>query len=179
MVATRTRFANAPEVVETDRGRAGRLEELYERHAPDAYRLAYLLTGDRPLAEDLVHEAFIKVAGRLGHLRKPDAFHAYLRRTVLNLSRMHFRRRRVEQAYLRRETPAVEVGDPTLELDARDDLWRELQRLPYRQRAAIVLRYYEGLTDRETADVLRCRPGTVRSLLSRGLSELRTRIRME
>ncbi|HZD18370.1 MAG TPA: SigE family RNA polymerase sigma factor [Actinomycetota bacterium] len=179
MSASRIGIAAASEVGETDAERPGRLEELYTRHAPDAYRLAYLLTGDRPLAEDLVQEAFINVAGRLRHLRKPDAFHAYLRRTVLNLSRMHFRRRQVERAYLDREVPVAHVGDLTLELDARDDLWRQLQRLPYRQRAAIVLRYCEGLSDRESADVLRCRPGTVRSLLSRGLSDLRTRIRME
>ncbi len=178
-MTVRMTFAHAPEVVETDPGRPGRLEDLYARHAPDAYRLAYLLTGDRPLAEDLVHEAFINVAGRLGHLRRPDAFHAYLRRTVSNLCRMHFRRRRVEQAHLHREVPMIRSTDPTNEFDDRDDLWRELQRLPYRQRAAIVLRYYEGLTDRETAEVLGCRPGTVRSLLSRGLSDLRTRIKAD
>lgn len=166
-------FARSSEPSATD---ADRLSELYARHAPDAFRLAYLVTGERALAEDLMQEAFIRVAGRLGHLRKPDAFGAYLRRTVLNLAKMQFRRRRVERAHMEREAVTVEAADPTIEFDAHEDLWHELQRLPYRQRAAIVLRYYEGLSDYESAEVLRCRPGTVRSLLSRGLGALRTSI---
>ena len=80
-----------------------RLGELYVRHASDAVRLAYLLTGDRALAEDLVQDAFVKLAGRLVHLRDPGAFEAYLQRTVVNLSRSHFRRRKVERAYVDRE----------------------------------------------------------------------------
>src|SRR5437016_11762255 len=80
----------------------GRLGELYVRHADDAVRLAYLLTGDRALAEDLVQDAFVRLAGRLVHLRDPDAFDAYLRRTVVNLSNSYFRRRKVERAYLER-----------------------------------------------------------------------------
>src|SRR5438034_11204932 len=80
----------------------GRLGELYLRHAHDAVRLAYLLTGDRALAEDLVQDAFVRLAGRLVHLRDPGAFDAYLRRTVVNLSHSHFRRRKVERAYLER-----------------------------------------------------------------------------
>src|SRR6266581_5976856 len=80
----------------------GRLGELYVRHADDAVRLAYLLTGDRALAEDLVQDAFVKLAGRLAHLRDPDAFDAYLRRTVVNLANSHFRRKRLERAYVER-----------------------------------------------------------------------------
>ncbi|HEX6262595.1 MAG TPA: SigE family RNA polymerase sigma factor [Actinomycetota bacterium] len=150
---------------------------MYARHSSDAFRLAYLVTGDQPLAEDLVQEAFINVAGRLVHLRHPDAFPAYLRRTVLNLCKMHFRRRQVERAYLQREGHRIEDDDPTLASDLREDLWSELQRLPHRQRVAVVLRYYEGLTDHEAAEILECRPGTVRSLLSRAMSVLRTRVR--
>src|SRR6058998_3162610 len=89
-------------------GNAGRLGELYLRHAHDAVRLAYLLTGDRALAEDLVQDAFVRLAGRLVHLRDPCAFDAYLRRTVVNLSRSHFRRKKVERAYLQRAGRAVE-----------------------------------------------------------------------
>src|SRR5919108_2051044 len=80
----------------------GRLGELYLQHADDAVRLAYLLTGDRTLAEDLVQDAFVRLAGRLVHLRDPGAFHAYLQRTVVNLSRSYFRRKKVERAYLER-----------------------------------------------------------------------------
>ena len=59
-----------------------RLAEVYERSAPAGFRLAYLLTGDRALAEDLVQEAFLRFVGRLHHLREPEAFDAYLRRTI-------------------------------------------------------------------------------------------------
>src|SRR5437588_10602578 len=81
---------------------SGRIGELYLRHADAAVRLAYLLTGDLALAEDLAQDAFVRLAGRLVHLRDPDAFSAYLRRTVVNLSRSHFRRKRVERRYLQR-----------------------------------------------------------------------------
>jgi RNA polymerase sigma-70 factor (sigma-E family) len=149
----------------------GRLGELYAQHAPEAVRLAYLLTGDRALAEDLVQEAFVRMFGRFRDLRNPDAFRAYLRTTVVNLSRSHFRRVKVERAYLERRRPPayLEAPDP----GPRDELWSALSRLGDRQRAAIVLRYYEDLSEAETAEVLRCPVGTVKSLVSRGMDRLR------
>ncbi len=161
---------------------AGRLGELYVRHADDAVRLAYLLTGDPALAEDLVQDAFVRLAGRLAHLRDPGAFHAYLRKTVVNLSNSHFRRRKVERAYLERARGAVSVhgtewSDRSVE--GGEDLWRALGRLSKRQRAALVLRFYEDLPERQVAEILRCRPGTVKSLVSRGLETLRNEIRGE
>jgi RNA polymerase sigma factor (sigma-70 family) len=77
---------------------AGRLEDLYVRNAPGALRLAYFLTGNRELAEDLVQEAFVRVAGRFRHLRMPDAFDAYLRRTIVNLWRPRRLRRGRQRA---------------------------------------------------------------------------------
>ncbi|HEY7401127.1 MAG TPA: SigE family RNA polymerase sigma factor [Actinomycetota bacterium] len=158
---------------------SGRLGELYRAHAAGAVRLAFLLTGDRELAEDLVQDAFVRLAGRLVHLRDPGAFETYLRTTVVNLSHSHFRRARVERAYLarvkatigRRVEPGADRG-----LDDREALWQALGRLSRRQRAAIVLRFYEDLPEQEIADILRCRPGTVKSLVSRGLETLRTQI---
>ncbi len=160
----------------------GRLGELYLSHADDAVRLAYLLTGDRALAEDIVQDAFVRLAGRLIHLRDPDAFHAYLRRTVMNLSRSHFRRRKVERAYLARAQGATGAQEdrwsgPSIE--DRDALWRALGRVTTRQRAALVLRFYEDLPEREVAEILNCRPGTVKSLVSRGLETLRNEIEGE
>jgi len=171
--------ATVDEAAATDTGRLG---ELYLRHANDAVRLGYLLTGDRALAEDLVQDAFVRMAGRLRHLRDPGAFEPYLRRTVVNLSKSHFRRANVERAYVSRAGGAL---DPSAQapagpaLEDRDALWRAMDRLSSRQRAALVLRFYEDLSERETADVLRCRPGTVKSLVSRGLETLRTEIRGE
>jgi RNA polymerase sigma-70 factor (sigma-E family) len=158
--------------------RQSRIGELYLVHADSAVRLAYLLTGDREVAEDLVQDAFVKLAGRLVHLREPGAFEAYLRATVVNLSRSYFRHRRVERHYLEQ----ARAGEQPLasrinhSVDDRDELWRALRRLTQRQRAAIVLRFYEDLPEIEVAEILQCAPGTVKSLVSRGLEKLRNEI---
>src|SRR5438128_7485154 len=133
-----------------------RIGELYQRHAPGAVRLAYLLTGEHALAEDLVQDAFVRVAGRLVHLRDEGAFDVYLKRTVVNLSRSHFRRRRLERQHLQRERNvarphAVEPGS----LEDRDRLWTAMGKLSDRQRSAIVLRFYEDLSETQTAEILR------------------------
>src|SRR5438034_11207824 len=88
-----SRLATREDAYVTD-APGGRLAELYVRHAAEATRLAYMLTGDRQLAEDLVQDAFVRLAGRLVHLRDPGAFDAYLRRTIVNLANSHFRRKR-------------------------------------------------------------------------------------
>ena len=149
----------------------GRLGELYRRHAPDAGRLAYLLTGDRVLAEDVVQEAFVRMFGRFRDLRHAEAFHAYLRRTIVNLVYSHFRRKRVERAYLQRQGREPEVVLP--DTADRQVLWTAMKELSARQRAAIVLRYYEDLSEAQTAEVLGCPVGTVKSLTSRGIVRLR------
>jgi RNA polymerase sigma factor (sigma-70 family) len=151
----------------------GRLAELYLAHAAGATKLAYLLTGDRELARDLAQDAFVKVTARFAHLRAPEAFEAYLRSAVVNLAKNHFRRSRLERAFLAsRERTASEI-DPTAALDSRDELWRLLNRLPYRQRAAIVLRHYEDLPEAQVADLLRCSVHAVNALVGRGLRTLR------
>jgi len=154
----------------------GRLGELYRRHGDEAVRLAYLLTGDKMLAEDVVQDAFVKLAGRLVHLRDPGAFHAYLRRTIVNLTNSHYRRKRLERAYIRRERGTAAATSPGVDVSARDEIWEALGKLSERQRAAIVLRYYEDLSEQKVAEILRCRPGTVKSLVSRGLGILRQEI---
>jgi RNA polymerase sigma-70 factor (sigma-E family) len=157
----------------------GRLADLYLRYADGAVRLAYLMTGDRQLAEDIVQDAFVKLAGRLVHVRDPNAFEAYLRRTVVNLSRSHWRRQKVERSYLKRERAAI-GSEPAMagsSIEDRELLWRAMDRLTDRQRAAIVLRFYEDLSEADVAEVLRCRPGTAKSLVSRGLEAMRQEIR--
>ncbi len=166
-------------VAERTRATEG-LADLYRRHAPAAGRLAYLLTGDRGLAEDLVQEAFVRVVGRFRHLRVPDAFDAYLRRTIVNLHTSQLRRKRVERAYLERErNTAGARGEPTPDVGLREELWRALLRLPVRQRAAVVLRYYEDLSERDAADALRCSPAAVKSLVARAMETLRAEIGSE
>jgi RNA polymerase sigma-70 factor (sigma-E family) len=155
-----------------------RIAELYAVHADDAARLAYLLTGDRELAEDLVQDAFVKVAGRLAHLRDPAAFGPYLRKTVVNMSRSYFRRRKLEREHIEAARPAVHQDNTSLAME-REAMWSALGRLTQRQRAAIVLRFYEDLSELQVADILQCRPGTVKSLVSRGLETLRDDVRGE
>ena len=141
------------------------LADLYVAHAPDAVRLAFLLTGDAGLAEDLVQDAFARLVGRLRHLRDPAAFGSYLRRTIVNLATSHFRHRRVERSYLEREARIPQqLGNANEALD--EAMQAVLLRLPQRQRAAIALRFYEDLSDVQTADILQCSAGTVRSLVS-------------
>jgi len=159
--------------MEAEQGRASRLAEVYERSAPAGFRLAYLLTGDRALAEDLVQEAFLRFVGRLHHLREPEAFDAYLRRTIVNLSKDVFRRRAIERSYLERHTTEFREGHTDRDVAAYESRRTALLSLPPRQRAAIVLRYYEDLQESEIAGVLQCRPATVRSLVARGLEALR------
>ena len=132
-----------------------------------------MLTAQRELAEDLVQDAFVKLAGRFVHLRKPDAFDAYLRRMIVNLFLSHLRRRKVERAYLEREGTGVGRGAVPPDVGERDEMWQALQQLPERQRAALVLRYYEDLSERDAAAVLRCSTAAVKSLVARGMGTLR------
>lgn len=168
------------DVTRDDRG-TSRLAELYVRYAPPAQRLAYLLTGDPSRAEDLVQEAFVRMVGRFAHLRAPDAFDAYLRRTIVNLHTSYLRRLRLERNYVERERKAVGRSsvDAAPDLGVREDLWRALLDLPPRQRAALVLRFYEDLSERETAEVLGCSPAAAKALVARGMEALRDRIRRE
>ena len=151
--------------------RSDRIEALYRTHSPDAFRLAYLLTGDRQLAEDLVQDAFVRVLGRFHDIRSPDAFWWYLRRTLVNLSRSHFRRRRVERAYLERGVDPKPESSTAVE--DRDEVGRALRILRPEQRAALVLRFYEDLSEAEIGEILQCPVGTVKSMTARGVARLR------
>ncbi|MDQ3952775.1 MAG: SigE family RNA polymerase sigma factor [Actinomycetota bacterium] len=154
-------------------GRTSRLEALYSEHVASAVRLAFLVTGDEQQAQDIAQEAYVRVAGRFHDLRNPDAFPAYLRATVLNLARGHLRRLRTQRDYLRRRDAREETVEPGAGAETRDEMWQALRKLPHRQRAALVLRYYEDLSERQTADVLGCSVSAVKSLVTRGLQVLR------
>ena len=154
------------------------LAELYVRQMPSAIGLAYLITGDRHMAEDLAQEGFIRVTGRFGHLRAPEAFDAYFRKTVVNLCLSHLRRRRVESAYTDRQRHEAGHGASDMpDLATREELWSALHRLPSRQRAAVVLRYYEDLPERQVAEIMRCSVSAARSLVARAMQTLREVIR--
>ena len=164
------------ETLAVDDATSSGLESLYLQHAPSALRFAYFLSGDQETARDLVQDAFVRVAGRFRYLRQPDEFDAYLRRTILNLNASRLRRLKVERSSLAREAayPVVAVAerDPGLS----DELWKAILDLPPRQRAAIVLRFYEDLSEGQAADTLRCSVKALNQLVVRAMKTLRARI---
>ena len=137
---------------------------------PSLYRTAYLLLGDRELAEDLVQTALSKTYASWGRVRELEAARGYARTTLLNTASSWFRKRnwRAEQPTETIETGSYDV-DPTL----RPDMTAALARLAPRQRAVIVLRYYEDLSVAQTAQALQCSEGTVKSQTSDALAHLR------
>ena len=154
------------------------LDRLYRLHAPAALRFALMLTGERELAEDLVQEAFVRVAAKLDTIREPDAFAAYLTRAVANLAKSHFRHQQVVARHERSIDVRSLVVEPA-EVVASDALLVALRRLPMRQRAAVVLRYYNDASHDDIARILDIPLGTVKSLLSRALVKLREGVRDE
>jgi RNA polymerase sigma-70 factor (sigma-E family) len=158
---------------------SSRLAELYAAHIHRAVALSYLLSGDPHLAEDLAQEAFIRTAGRFNHLRNPEHFEAYLRRTIVNLHTSHLRRRRVERRYLQRESRAESPLSGTPDIGTRDELVRALHALPIRQRVAVVLRYCQDLSELQVADALNCSDAAAKNLIARGINSLRRQLGSE
>ena len=110
---------------------ASRLAGLYEEHVGRAVALATLLTGDRAIAEDIAHDAFLRVAGRFRDLRDPGAFGPYLRTTVVNMCRARARRLDRERVLLRSQ-PRSDAVEPDTRAEDRDEAWRFIEALPYR-----------------------------------------------
>jgi RNA polymerase sigma-70 factor (sigma-E family) len=148
---------------------------LYMAHRQMAMRLAYLLVGDTDRAEDAVAEAFARIYPKWRR-GKVTNFQAYLRRSVLNEVRDKGRRRFLErrEEQRRRPEPSVDPGEDAA--TERQVLVRELNRLPMRQRAVVVLRYYEDFSEQDTATLLGVSVGSVKSSASRGLQRLRERL---
>lgn len=135
-------------------------------------RTAYLLTGDRHDAEDLLQTALAKTYLGWGRIRDRGAVDGYVRRVMVNSRTSLWRRRRLAE-YATDRLPDSSGPDSTGDLELHDALWRALGQLPRRQRAAVVLRYYEDLSEAETADALGVSVGTVKSTVSRALARLR------
>lgn len=149
------------------------LRAAYLANYGRAVRLARMLTGSREAAEDIVQEAFVRLAPKLDSI-PGEATSAYVTTTVLNLARN--RARGIERWTAKRSMLADPVA--TRDLDLRDlDLWQAVLSLSTRQRECIVLRYYEDLDERATAELLGCAPGSVKRHLSRALDRLREELR--
>ncbi|MGH3442868.1 MAG: SigE family RNA polymerase sigma factor [Nitriliruptorales bacterium] len=154
-------------------GAATSFADVYSAHHRRAVRLAWLLTGDPHAAEDVVAEAFAKVWRQWERGRVRDVG-PYLRRAVVNQVNSRGRRRALEIREGERragDERGVRLHDE--QAADHDAVWQALQRLPDRQRAAIVLRYYEDLSEAQAAEMLGVSVGTVKSQVSRGLDRLR------
>ncbi len=137
-------------------------------------RLAYGLTGDLQLAEDLAQTAFARAYASWSRVRKADNPDAYLRRIVVNANRNRFRKIRVTEQLTDSVPDLASSGDSADERHDRDALMKALLQLPYGQRAAVVLRYWMDMTEAEAAAVLGCSVGNVKSQSSRALAKLRS-----
>lgn len=149
------------------------IDGLYQAHIRNAVRLAYLMTGDVATAQDIAQDAFLRAASRLGAMRAPDRFGGYLRQTVVREVLMRRRSEGRERKRMEGNARLDRAEDCFASVEQHLDLVAGLSQLPARQRAVIVLRYWQDLPESEIARVLRCRPGTVKSSLSRALATLR------
>lgn len=142
---------------------------------PGLLRTAYLLTGDRHTAEDLVQTALAKLYLSWDKVRDHGSLDGYVRRIMVNELNSLWRR-----PWKRRERSTDVVPDVEVHRDEYDEgraaaVWAVVRTLPTRQRAVVVLRYYEGLSEAEIAETLGISPGTVKSQASRALAALRER----
>jgi RNA polymerase sigma-70 factor (sigma-E family) len=158
---------------DAETGRDAEFREFVRNRGTPLHQSAYLLCGDWHLADDVVQDTLIKAFEHWKRVRAADNPEAYVRRILINEVRGRWRRRE-------RLVPVAEFADEPSVADATDDILRRdglrkaLLTLPLRQRATVVLRYLEGLSERETAAALGCSVGTVKSQSSRALASLKS-----
>lgn len=136
-------------------------------------RSAYLMVGDTSLAQDLVQEALTKTYVAWPRLRRTGAAEAYTRKAITTTAIGWFRRKGWSHEHTTDAPPERPAAGHADAVTRSEWLWQGLQQLPARQRAAVVLRYYEDLTEAQTAEVLGCAVGTVKSQVSVALGRLR------
>jgi RNA polymerase sigma-70 factor (sigma-E family) len=136
-------------------------------------RSAYLMTGNLADAEDLVQSALAKTYQAWDRIEDRKALDGYVRRAMVNTHISWWRRRRVDE-YPTDDIPDQPAADTSHNSELHDTLQRAIDRLPQRMRAAVVLRYFEDMTEAEVADILGVSQGTVKSTVSRAVAKLRT-----
>jgi RNA polymerase sigma-70 factor (sigma-E family) len=148
--------------------------EFVSARSAALHRAAYLMVGDLGLTQDLVQEALIRTYVAWSRLREAANAEAYTRKAITTIA-IDWSRRRARSA--ERPSPRLpEIGAPghAESIDEQTWLWQCLLQLPIRQRVAIVLRYYEDLTEEQTAAAMGCAVGTVKSTVSAGMARLRS-----
>jgi RNA polymerase sigma-70 factor (sigma-E family) len=168
-----------PSLASRDDRRRVEFEQFVAGSTDSLLRTAYLVVGDLAESEDLVQECFVTVAKRWPRVRAMDHPRAYARRVLLNLaldgsSRRSRRRLELQQSETIDGRLDERSSGELTAVDTRSELVAALARLPPRQRAVLVLRYFEDLSESETAAALRCSVGTVKSTASRALTRLQS-----
>lgn len=151
-------------------------DEWVSARIPALLRFAHLVAGDRANADDIVQEALTSVYQRWHRISQVHDLDAYVRRMIINENVSSWRRwgkRQSPVAEIRHLGSASDLADGVTRADA---VWRVTSALPRRQRAAVVLRFYEDRTDREIAEILGCAESTVRSQIHRALAALRVEL---
>lgn len=154
-------------------------DAFLDQELPALLRYALMLTGDPDLSRDLVQDVALKAYVQWAKIGAVDHPRSYLRTMITNAFLSWRRRWSVRNVVGGSTHPMLDgasIADPANEIDERDAMWRHLAGLPRQQRAVLVLRFYEGLTDAEIADTLDCAAGTVRSHASRALATLRAQL---
>ena len=151
-----------------------RFQEFVRARWSRLVRTAYLLTGDVHHAEDLTQTALAKAYRSWRRISRSDNPEAYVRRMLVSCNSDRFRKRRVAEALTAAPPERMGHDDTAGRLEERGSLMEGLARLPTKQRAVVVLRYWEDLSEAEVAEVLGCSTGTVKSQASKGLAKLRT-----
>ncbi len=156
---------------------AGPVAALFREHHGELVRLALLMVGDLPTAEDVVQDVYASLHTRWSHVAAPDEVLPYVRAAVLNRCRSLLRRRGIARraGLLHSASARIETSSAENEVILSEDRRRvlaALARLPRRRREVLVLRYYLGLSEAEIAAVLGISPGTVKSTAARGLAAL-------
>jgi RNA polymerase sigma-70 factor (sigma-E family) len=150
------------------------VELLFDRYQVRMLRVATVLIGDPALAEDVVQDAFLAVHSSWDRIRDKDEAVGYLHRSVVNGARSRLRRRSVVLRLARlRQHDQISAEDAALRAQLPGPLTAALAALPRREREAVLLRHYLDLSEKETADALGLRTGSVKGYASRGLAKLR------
>jgi RNA polymerase sigma-70 factor (sigma-E family) len=158
---------------------AAAFAEFASSRARALHRAAYLMVGDDLLAQDLVQEALVKTYVAWPRLHDPRNAEAYCRKAITTTAISWFRRkgwRNERPTEFLPDDPSRRTAGPDITVTERDAVWQAVLSIPPRQRAALVLRFYEDLTEAQTADAMGCAVGTVKSQVSAGLAKLRERL---
>ncbi|WP_133741042.1 SigE family RNA polymerase sigma factor [Actinorugispora endophytica] len=146
--------------------------DYVQRRGPALQRMALSLTGNHADAEDLLQAALVKTFFAWERISSPHARDGYVRRAMVNTQISEWRRKHLD-VYPTDEIPEQRMDDPTWRTDLADAVGRAIRRLPDRQRLAVVLRYYEDMSEAEIASALGVSVGTVKSTVSRAVAKLR------